>query len=230
MLPPPFRIFNYELWIELIYSLVVVISCLLIYLKTGEFYELTSHKGIKYFRNTFLFFGIGYLIRLCLHLIQATGISRILFTPFAIGIYEMAFFVMIYASSMALIYIIYSMFWKRLDKYAFSRGYVFHIVSLIVAFVSMVWRIPLIFLLFQGALFLLLVVVSYLNYRKTKHKGGLYGIYLIYMLIFALWITINVLEFVIYFSPIMGLIIYGASIALFAMLLVKVIKELKPKK
>ena len=48
---------------ELIYSFVIILCSLLIYFETKELYELSSHKGIKYFRRSFLFFGIAYFVR-----------------------------------------------------------------------------------------------------------------------------------------------------------------------
>ena len=47
------------LWIEPIYSVIIILFSLFIYLRTKEIYELTYYKGIKYFRNAFLFFGIA---------------------------------------------------------------------------------------------------------------------------------------------------------------------------
>ena len=222
MAPPIF--FNYYgLWIELIYSLIVVLSCFLIYFKTKEMYKLTSYKGIKYFRNTFLFFGITYFVRFFLHLIRTLMVDRIF------GIFEIAFFVMIYSSSMALIYLIYSLFWKKLAKYPYIKTSLFHIASLIIAFISIISEAPFIFLIFQGGLFILLTIISYLYHKKTKHKESFFQLYLIYLLIFVLWIISNILEFVVYFSPNLGLIIYGISILLFLIILFRVLKKVDAK-
>jgi hypothetical protein len=42
---------------ELIYSFVIML-CVYGFLGTKQIYELSSHKGIKYFRLAFLFFAV----------------------------------------------------------------------------------------------------------------------------------------------------------------------------
>ena len=48
-----------DLWVELTFATIIVVASLIIYLRTKELYELSEHKGIKYFRNTFLFFALA---------------------------------------------------------------------------------------------------------------------------------------------------------------------------
>ena len=48
---------------EIIYSFVIIVCSLMIYFATKELYELSKHKGIKYFRLSFLFFAIAYFFR-----------------------------------------------------------------------------------------------------------------------------------------------------------------------
>src|SRR3989339_145081 len=49
--------------LEILYSFVIIVCSLMIYFGTKELYELSSHKGIKYFRLSFLFFAIAYFFR-----------------------------------------------------------------------------------------------------------------------------------------------------------------------
>ena len=49
--------------IEAIYSAAIVAICLIIYFKTREIEKLSSHKGVTYFRLTFLHFAISYLFK-----------------------------------------------------------------------------------------------------------------------------------------------------------------------
>jgi len=230
MPPGPIFFNNYAIWIEMIYSLVVLLSCWLIYARTREMYELTSYKGIKYFRNTFLFFGITYAVRFFMHLLMTFRINPRLFEHIAFGIRDFSFFIMIYASSMAAIYLIYSIFWKKLEKYEFSNVYIFHMAAIIIALLSLLRNSPGIFLSFQSLLFLLLIIISFVNYRKTRNKGSFSQLYLLYLFIFALWIVSNIIEFITFFSAGTGLIIYGISVILFIILLVKVLKKVKNKR
>jgi hypothetical protein len=223
MIPPPHFFSYYGFWVELTYSLMVVISSLIIFMKTRELYELSSHRGIKYFRNTFLFFGITYFIRFILRLSMALHLD--FFRPPMFGLIDIAFFITAYASTMAFVYLIYSLFWKKIDKYLKNHLYIFHIIALAIAFISVIIRIPEIVIILQSILFILLIIVGSINYQKNRNKK-FSKMYLVYLLIFALWIIGNVAEFIINLSLPIGLLIYAASVILFLSVLVKVIKEL----
>jgi len=56
--------------IEFIYTSLIVLLCFYVDYKTKEIYELTKHKGIKYFRNAFLFFGLSYGLRFMVLILQ----------------------------------------------------------------------------------------------------------------------------------------------------------------
>ncbi|KAF5428393.1 hypothetical protein C5S42_03390, partial [Candidatus Methanomarinus sp.] len=73
-----------RLAVELGYTLIIVFICLLIYLKTKEIYDLTNHKGIYYFRNTFLFFGLAYLFRFIFMSFLLTKITFDVYHPFGL--------------------------------------------------------------------------------------------------------------------------------------------------
>jgi len=49
-----------NLWVDAIYTFIIILVCGIIYAKTRELYALTGHKGIHYFRNVFLFFALSY--------------------------------------------------------------------------------------------------------------------------------------------------------------------------
>ena len=57
-----FIIQNKELF-KIIYALVIVLICILIVIKTNKLFRLSFHTGIRYFRNTFFFYGIAFAIR-----------------------------------------------------------------------------------------------------------------------------------------------------------------------
>ena len=59
------------LWLELVYTLLIVGMCVLIFRKTRKLYLLSDHKGIYYVSYAFLFFAIGYLSR---YLALSTGL------------------------------------------------------------------------------------------------------------------------------------------------------------
>lgn len=223
---PPFLI-KYNLWINLIYVLVVAVFCFVIYFKTRGLYKLSYHKGIKYFRNTFLFFGIMYVLRLFLY-----SFRREMVIPhfFNIDLFKVMLFIMVYASLMASIYLIYSIFWKKIGKTIFSKIYLVHILALIIALMAVKEKTPLIFIIPQIILFLLLVVVSLLHYKKTKYKESYSKLYLVYILIFLLWVITNISEFLVLFFQEFILVVHTILVVLLLFIFFKVIKETKAEK
>ncbi len=220
---------RYDLLIKLVYAVVVTFSCFLVYLKTKELYELTAHKGIKYFRNTFLFFGIAYLIRIFLYSIISISSTLMLSRFFMHLMTNLSFFVMIYASSMAFIYLLLSVFWKKIDKKLFNNPYLLNLIALIIAIASLDEHHPLIFLVLQTILLMLLIVLGYYNNKSSK-KEPMSKLYKIYLMIFILWLVSNLLEFVMHLSYIIGWVIYLLSITLFLIILLRVSKKLEKNK
>jgi len=55
-------VLNKEL-LKIFYLLVVGLICTIIVLKSHKLFKLSMHQGIRYFRNAFLFFGIGFILR-----------------------------------------------------------------------------------------------------------------------------------------------------------------------
>lgn len=72
MLDPYFTIFS----AEILFTIIAVVFCFVIYFKTRESYELTKYEGIRYFREAFLCLGLSYVLRF---LFSLTFISRMTF-------------------------------------------------------------------------------------------------------------------------------------------------------
>ena len=52
------------------YSAIIVFICFIIVMKTDRLFKISSHQGIRYFRNAFLFYGIAFALRYVLGLIN----------------------------------------------------------------------------------------------------------------------------------------------------------------
>ena len=79
MAGPPIHNLIQGIGTELIYSFVIIVSSLMIYYSTKEMYELSSYKGIKYFRQAFLLFAIAYFFKSFIKILLVYfGTSRIL--------------------------------------------------------------------------------------------------------------------------------------------------------
>ena len=49
--------------IKLFYGLVISLICFFIVFRTNKLFQLSSHQGIRYFRNAFFFYGIAFFAR-----------------------------------------------------------------------------------------------------------------------------------------------------------------------
>lgn len=207
---------------ELIYAFVIIVVSLMVYFGTKELYELSSHKGIKYFRLSFLFFAISYffgsLIKFGILFFDLRQIMHL--TPYLMGPLSQAIFM--YFSSMAVFYLLYSVLWKRIDK-SESKIIFFHILAGIIAILSIIFNDPLFHLIIN---FFLLIFVSFIfifSHRNSKKKKN--NLHAIYFLLFLFWILnmINILIPNVFRS--FQLLIYLFSIGIFISILYKVLKK-----
>lgn len=215
---------------EIIYSLVIIVCSLMIYFGTKELYELSSHKGIKYFRQAFLFFAIAYFFRSIIKFILSYfSLGRIFdFSPkiFGLIIGSLTLFIFIYFSSMAILYLLYSVMWKKWNQSP-KRVYIFHLLAFIISLAITLSRNYLVYLGVNILLFfivLFIVSVSHKN-TKVKTKGNKQNLYGIYLLLSFFWI-LNIISILIpEFFQTSQLFIYIASLVIFLMMLYKVIKK-----
>jgi len=210
--------------VELIYTLVVIASCFFIYRSTKEMYELTGHRGIKYFRNAFLFFGIAYFVRFFIRLfVIALDLPRTLRVhPSVFG--QLNLFLFVFASTMAILYLLCSTIWKKFPE---KGEFILYIVAFIVAAINMFEVNQLVTIAIQLILLISTLVVSYFKIFGTEKekKGNAIQLYVIYLLLFVFW-TLNMLDILVPdFLRVVQLLIYAVSTLVFLVILYKVIKR-----
>jgi hypothetical protein len=139
MRPPLEFLMPPQIGAELIYSFVIIICSLMVYYSTKEMYELSSYKGIKYFREAFLFFAIAYFFRYFIQFfLFLFNIRDILeFSPAYIG--WISLFVFLYSSSMAIFYLLYSVMWKKWN-HSKSKILLFNLLALVIALIGSSFR------------------------------------------------------------------------------------------
>lgn len=210
------------LGMELIYSFVIIACSLMIYFSTKEMYELSSHKGIKYFRQAFLFFGIAFFFRFFTRfLFIFFNIPRVFeLSPRFIGTFTL--FIFMYASLMAIFYLLYSLTWKKWNLK--SDGiYAFYFMGLIVSIISILTRSIGTLLFLQFILFLFVVIFGYFSHRDYKKKKKP-SLYLIYLLLFVFWIF-NILDILLpNFLKLFQIFIYLFSLGIFLFITYKVLR------
>jgi len=223
MPPPPFLI-NSNFLIELVYSIIVMLSCLIIYFKTSGIYKLTSHKGIKYFRITFLFFAASYFLRFFTKILLL-GLLLSGTRPHAREIIPLTSLLLLYTGFMATLYLLYGLSRKRLGKILPETTDILHVVAIVLSSIILFLNVPIIFIAIILALMFYLLFVGYSDYIKSKRKA-LPQFYIVYFLL-ILFSMLNIVDILI--PDVFGAIqtvIYIFSISLFLLILYKVLKIL----
>jgi hypothetical protein len=132
--------------------------------------------------------------------------------------------VFMYASSMAIFYLAYSVMWKKWN-HSKLKIYLFNITAVIIAFIGLFMRTPAAYLLLN---FIILVFVSFIlsiAYKDSRNKRKGKNLFIIYMLLFIFWI-LNVIDILIpRFLELYQMAIYIISVSLFMTILYKVLKK-----
>jgi uncharacterized membrane protein len=209
---------------ELIYSFVIIVCSLMIYYSTKEMYELSSHKGIKYFRQSFLLFAIAYFFKSFIKvLLVYFGTSRILdINPKYVG--SITLFIFMFFGSLAVFYLVYSLICKKWDRKSNIVLGVFYVLSVLISFIIINTREAEVFI--GTSLFLLLIaifgiLITHKQHRNKKKKGK---IHLVYTLLFIFWI-LNIIELLVNFTYVYQILISLASLGIFLTILYKVLKK-----
>jgi hypothetical protein len=167
---------------ELLFTIIAVIFCFIIYFKTREIYNLTRHKGIRYFRDAFLFFGLSYVVRFIFSLAMFSSLAfdfivpRNMFGP--LFILPLGYF-----STMGIFYLIFSSIWKRFNNKAMLI--IGHIIAVTLSVVSFITRSHMILLYLQS---ILLIIAVILSFTAKKEGKKLSGAKILYILVAALWL------------------------------------------
>ncbi len=210
---------------EIFYSFVIIVCSLMIYFGTKELYDLSAHKGIKYFRQAFLFFAIAYFFRSFIKFVLFYfNIRAILdFSLFGFsGILTQMLFV--YFSSMAIFFLLYSVMWKKWQDNQY-RLYLFHGLAAVIAVISVLSRNLLIYLGLNLFLLLIVIFVIYISYQNRKERKKGHNLYLIYVLL-SIFLILNIIDTLVpKFFQGFQLFIFMASTGVFLFILYKVIKN-----
>ena len=166
MVPPHFGPQPWFL-IDVIASLVSMLACLFIYFRTREYYRLTKHEGIAYFRLAFLFFGLGFLMPL-FHPLLRPLLGR------------SAGLVMTFVGTLAILSLLYSAVHKRF-RMAIHPLAAIILVSFALSLLPALFHFRAEIIVLQGVLFLAAVLLSH------DHKKG--SLHALYALLFLSWLA-----------------------------------------
>lgn len=170
-----------ELFAEIIYTLIIVCFCFIIYYKTKGVFELTKHQGINYFRKTFLFLGLAYAARFAVHLFSLSTIVldyRIpRGTPMLLSLVLTG-----YLSTMAIFFLVFSVLWKKKKE----TRYFTLISNATAAGISIAALLSKEFFIIYVMQMVLLLFAIALSQTKKKTRG-LSQMKFVYLLILVFW-------------------------------------------
>lgn len=190
LLPP-----TYVIGAELIYTFIIILLCVIIYFKTKEIYDLSKHKGIGFFRNTFLFFALSYLLRFFAQLfmfyssfVHSTFRRILLYLVLRPNILFLS--LVTYFSYAAILSLVFSSFWK-IKETKFNWNILIHglaFISTLVVFITGSTKILI------GLQFLLFVAAIVMINISPKKKSAFSSLHITYYLLFLFWI-VNLISF-----------------------------------
>ena len=208
--------------LRLLYSLLIVIICFTIVMKTNRIFKISLHNGIRYFRNAFLFYGIAFSIRYFLSAPNYFYMIRPVFEFFMV---------------MGGFFLFYSLIWKKFEnKNDVSSLYnsgvmVFYLFSIIIATLDTLWGNYNFMYVSQIVIFLIASVISYQNYRDSKKGQGFLKLYFVVMILSLIAWTLNFV-----FDTFLGVRlrflanVYGLNIIVFLVFLFGVLKFTKKRR
>ena len=189
-----------------IYILFVVCASLLVAFKVQHLYKLSSYRGLRYFRNAFIFFAIAFAIMFVDHTLdsmygfehdhEVINKNIILVATIVISFQ--------YTISVSGFYLLYSLIWKKIEKRGImclvkhdycSKVPLLHITALIIAIIDFIflteYPVFIIQLLVIGSAILL--VLHRCRCEEAKHKKSFLKSYLIVLILFFVGWSINLL-------------------------------------
>ena len=212
--------------LKIIYALIICSIAALITLKTDRLFKISDHQGLRYFRNSFFFYGLAFFTRFIL------GKAIIPIYKYN-GVYQQIILLLFkFFIIMAGFFLLYSLIWKYIEKiknhHSFfnSRILIFYLLTVSLIFLDFIFSTNIFMYLSQVILFLALSVIAYKNYIKDKGETTFLKYYFITMLLgFIAWILNTVLYcFLKNNSGIIQIFIYGINILFFVFFLFGIIK------
>ena len=189
-----------------IYILFVVCASLLIAFKVQHLYKLSSYRGLRYFRNAFIFFAIAFAIMFVDHTLEAKyGFEhdREVINK-NIVLEAMIVISFQYAISVSGFYLLYSLVWKKVEKRGIrclvkhdycSKVPLLHIIALIIAIVDFIFLIEYPMVIIQLVVIgsAILLVLHRCRCEESEHKKSFLKSYLIVLILFFWGWFINLL-------------------------------------
>lgn len=146
---------------EFIYSIIITLLFLFIFLRTRKIFNISKYDGIKYFRLSFLFFFLAFSSRVLFFILRIFMINNI-FSLNGKFITLISLIFITYLSTIGIGYLIYSSVWKKIKHEKFI--FLINIIAFLSIFMFLIKNSIFYFLLIQISLIWLLF---YTNKKKS---------------------------------------------------------------
>ena len=165
-----------SIFADFAYFLAIFLLSLNIYIQTRRMHDFSFHRGIRYFRNAFLYFSMIYLSRFIVLNLQFLNDSTV--PDSIITIQSIGLFLVIYFSLLAILSLVSSFSWK---KYKFISDNRLSLFSLFLSAIAFFAKLPSILLVIGivAAVFLLLKAND--NYKMKRRI--LTPLFIVYILL-----------------------------------------------
>jgi len=209
---------NKEL-IKIIYALAIIFICAFIVLKTDRLFQLSLHRGIRYLRNVFFFYGVGFFIRYILSP----------YLPNYFFIFSLSEFFLVTGG----FFLLYSLLWKNFENPAEKsisslfnlRTFIFYIMSTVIVLLDYFWQTYYFLFLSQILIFLIVAAISYSKYLQDKKRRNFMRKYSFAMLLsMSAWILNALASLWFSWNAFVIIIVYFLNIIIFLLFLYGVLK------
>jgi len=208
--------------LKIFYGILITLICMIIVIKTNKLFKLSSHQGIRYFRNAFLFYGLAFLMRAFIAAVYLYKFGKFYFLTLNI-LFE--FFLV-----MAGFFLLYSLLWKKLDlgpqksSLANPSVFIFYIMTFVIILIDQLWQVY--YLLFASQIFIFLCasIISFSNFVTGDSRRRFLKFYFIAMILsLTAWI-LNALAALSLWNQQLMLDVHLINLVIFFLFLIGVVK------
>ncbi len=181
--------------LKLVYTLILFFICFSIVIKTNKLFKLSSHQGIRYFRNAFLFYGLAFIFK------YLTGIPTDYSYEWISGFFSPAKIFYEFLLVMAAFFLLYSMLWKHFEETTGSfsslfnpRIIIFYALALIISILDSIWGTYYFVFLLQTITFSFAAGHAFARYYDGSKNSGFFGLYLLVIVLnLVIWTAQSVI-------------------------------------
>ncbi len=173
-----------SIFADFAYFLAIFLLSLNIYIQTRKMHDFSFHRGIRYFRNAFLYFSMVYLFRFIVLNLQFLNGST---TPDSINaVQSIGLFLVIYFSILSILSLVSSFSWKKYKVISDNRLSLFSVFLSVIAFFAKLPSILLVMGIVAAAFLLLKARDNYKLKRKILTPLFIVYILLVFFILFDL--------------------------------------------